>query len=87
MYLWARLPCDAADEMQFCQDLLAATGVALGPGRGFGPGGHGYVRISLVHPEERLREAAARIGDWAREKGIDFGSTAADNATPKPRAL
>ncbi|KAJ9534275.1 hypothetical protein QJQ45_007048 [Haematococcus lacustris] len=50
-------------------------------------GGHGYVRISLVHPEERLREAAARIGGWAREKGIDFGSTAADNATPKPRAL
>ena len=43
------------------------AGVVLGPGRGFGPGGKGYVRFALVHPEDRLKEAAARIAAWLKD--------------------
>ncbi|KAF6258817.1 class I and II aminotransferase [Scenedesmus sp. NREL 46B-D3] len=40
MYVWAKLPEDVQlDDLQFCQQLVAETGVALAPGRGFGPGG------------------------------------------------
>lgn len=40
------------------------AGVALSPGRGFGPGGNGYVRFALVAGPERLVQAAERIGAW-----------------------
>lgn len=41
MYLWGRLPQGCPDDLTFCQQLVAEEGVALSPGRGFGPGGHG----------------------------------------------
>ena len=47
------------------------TGVALGPGRGFGPGGQGCVRFALVVSEERLLEAAKRIGAWLAQRAAD----------------
>ena len=61
MYIWAKLP-DGIDDLEFCMGLVAEQGVALSPGRGFGPGGHGHVRIALVQPAGVLRECAARIG-------------------------
>jgi aspartate/methionine/tyrosine aminotransferase len=48
----------------FCAALLEATGVALTPGNGFGPGGEGWLRLALVQPVEELEAAAARIGVW-----------------------
>jgi aspartate/methionine/tyrosine aminotransferase len=48
----------------FCAALLEATGVALTPGNGFGPGGEGWLRLALVHPEAQLEAGAARIGRW-----------------------
>ena len=50
MYLWGRLP-EGVDDLEF----------GLAPGRGFGPGGKGFVRIALVRPLEELLEAAKRI--------------------------
>ncbi|KAF8061968.1 dapL [Scenedesmus sp. PABB004] len=63
MYVWARLPDGVAggDDVAFCEQLVAATGVALAPGRGFGPGGAGHVRFALVRPEGELRAAAAAV--------------------------
>ncbi|GIW33807.1 MAG: aminotransferase [Meiothermus sp.] len=67
MYLWARLPPGLAlDDLQFAKALLAQTGVALSPGRAFGPGGVGYVRFALVQPEVVLRQAAQKIGAFIR---------------------
>ncbi|AEB10827.1 aminotransferase class I/II-fold pyridoxal phosphate-dependent enzyme [Marinithermus hydrothermalis] len=60
MYLWARLP-HTEDDLGFCVELVRQTGVALAPGRAFGPGGRGHVRFALVQPPEVLREAAARV--------------------------
>ncbi|MBM5800528.1 MAG: aminotransferase class I/II-fold pyridoxal phosphate-dependent enzyme [Cyanobacteria bacterium K_DeepCast_35m_m2_023] len=68
LYLWLPLPpaaqAQALDSEGFCAQLLEATGVALTPGIGFGPGGEGWVRLALVHPSEQLDAGAARIGQW-----------------------
>lgn len=67
MYIWAALPEGlGVDDLQFCQQLVAATGIAISPGRGFGPGGVGYVRFALVQPEEVLRTAAETVGKFAQ---------------------
>lgn len=65
MYIWARLPEPwAGRSMDFCQALVAKTGVAASPGVGFGPGGEGYVRFALVHPPAVLRTAVERIAGF-----------------------
>ena len=65
LYLWAKLPpAFAHDSVGFCTDLVAATGVALSPGAGFGKAGEGYVRFALVTPEATLFEAVKRIGEF-----------------------
>lgn len=73
MYIWAHLPQDlpygwASDSIRFCRELVAETGVALSPGRGFGPSGEGYVRFALVHPPEVLAAATQKIGDFITTK-------------------
>ena len=72
MYLWARLPSGLAlDDLAFAKALVAQTGVALAPGRAFGPGGMGYVRFALVQPEAVLRRAAQQIGAFMRSVVTD----------------
>ncbi len=68
MYLWAKLPDrHAHDSVKFCLDLIAATGVALSAGKGFGKHGEGYVRFALVYPPEILRSAAIKIGKFLNQ--------------------
>ena len=68
LYLWLELPPQARERSwsseDFCAALLEATGVALTPGNGFGPGGEGWLRLALVHPVADLEAGAARIGAW-----------------------
>ena len=68
LYLWLELPPQALERSwsseDFCAALLEATGVALTPGNGFGPGGEGWLRLALVHPVADLEAGAARIGAW-----------------------
>jgi aspartate/methionine/tyrosine aminotransferase len=59
MYLWGRLP-EGVDDLEFALNLVE-QGVALAPGRGFGPGGVGWVRIALVRPLEELLRAAETL--------------------------
>ncbi len=71
MYLWVKLPNDlphdwAVRSIDFCTALVADTGVALSPGRGFGPSGEGYVRFALVHPPEVLSAAIQKMGDFVK---------------------
>jgi LL-diaminopimelate aminotransferase len=61
IYVWASIPERYESSMEFAKDLLAKTGVVFAPGRGFGTYGEGYVRISLIESEERIREAIERI--------------------------
>lgn len=71
MFIWARLPaefCAGQTERsrRLAQELLLKTGVAVIPGSAFGSQGEGFVRIALVEDEERLLEAARRIGEFLR---------------------
>lgn len=70
MYVWTRLPEKARKKgsLAFCERLILEQGVVISPGVGFGPHGEGFVRFSLIAPEERLEEAARRIGEHLRAR-------------------
>ncbi|MCL6452131.1 MAG: LL-diaminopimelate aminotransferase [Alicyclobacillus sp.] len=61
MFVWARIPAGWTSQA-FAIHLIEEAGVVVTPGDAFGREGEGYVRIALVQPEARLREAARRIG-------------------------
>ncbi|WP_246552740.1 aminotransferase class I/II-fold pyridoxal phosphate-dependent enzyme [Paenibacillus tritici] len=72
MFIWAKLPETYSSagidgrSRSFARELLLSSGVAVIPGDAFGNQGEGYVRIALVEDEERLLEAARRIGEFLR---------------------
>lgn len=71
MFVWAEVPAAhrAQGAVAFASALLQQARVAVSPGVGFGPGGEGYVRFSLVETDERVERACAAIGEFLREDG------------------
>ena len=69
MYLWAPCP-PGMSSTDFALSLLQQAGVVVTPGNAFGPGGEGYVRVSLIAECDRLREAMGRL----RKAGIRYAS-------------
>jgi alanine-synthesizing transaminase len=66
MFVWAKIPEPWASEMNsidFAMMLLEKGNVAVSPGGGFGPSGEGYLRMSLVENESRLRQAVRHISN------------------------
>jgi LL-diaminopimelate aminotransferase len=59
-YVWVRVP-PGFTSASLTAKLLQEIGVVVTPGSGFGAAGEGYIRFSLTVPEERLREAVARL--------------------------
>lgn len=76
MFVWAKLPAlrdengDDWSSRTFSRHLLRQTGVVVIPGEAFGAEGEGYVRIALVEDEDRLLEAAARIGAFLKRRDM-----------------
>lgn len=66
MFIWAPIP-DGYTSRQISREMLQATGVVVIPGDAFGEAGEGYVRIALVEPEDRLIEAAKRLGTFMKQ--------------------
>ncbi|MGN0242983.1 MAG: aminotransferase class I/II-fold pyridoxal phosphate-dependent enzyme [Lachnospiraceae bacterium] len=66
MFVWAKIPENYADSMEFCLDLIERTGVICTPGSSFGSLGEGYVRFALVLPVEDIKE----IVEIIRKSGI-----------------
>ncbi|MGW0712597.1 aminotransferase class I/II-fold pyridoxal phosphate-dependent enzyme [Streptomyces sp. NPDC002643] len=63
IFVW--LPTPGGDRsMTFADTLLERAKVAVSPGRWFGEHGEGYVRVSLLAPEDRLREAVERLAGF-----------------------
>lgn len=62
-YVWVRVP--GGDDLAQARDLLAA-GVVVTPGRAFGAGGEGWVRLALVPDVDGCRAAMER---WAGALG------------------
>jgi LL-diaminopimelate aminotransferase len=61
MYLWVPVPGGEAS-VDFARRALDQEGVMVLPGSSLGNGGEGFFRIALTVPEERLAEAASRLG-------------------------
>jgi aminotransferase len=59
-FLWLAVPAGFSSQ-QFAELLLHEVHVLVAPGMGFGPGGEGYIRISLTAGDERLSLALDRI--------------------------
>ncbi len=56
LYLWVRVEDDVA-----VAERLLESGIVVSPGRSFGPGGEGHIRLALVPTAEECDGAAAAI--------------------------
>ena len=63
MFLWAAIPerYRALGAVNFATELLENAGVAVAPGVGFGAGGEGFVRFSLIESDDRVRRAGEAL--------------------------
>jgi aspartate aminotransferase len=66
-YTWVDVSAAGLGAREFALRLLAEESVALAPGTAFGPGGEGYVRLSLAASDADLGEGVTRLaGLWHR---------------------
>jgi LL-diaminopimelate aminotransferase len=59
-YFWVRVPEGHTSE-SFAELMLEEAAVVVSPGPAYGPSGEGFFRLSLTVPDDRLKEAVARI--------------------------
>jgi aspartate/methionine/tyrosine aminotransferase len=55
------------DDYRLAFDILEKAGVAVTPGRDFGPGGHGFLRFSYCNSLENISEGLARLERYLKE--------------------
>jgi LL-diaminopimelate aminotransferase len=60
VYMWVPVP-EGYTSGSFAEQVLEQAGVVVTPGRGYGPAGEGFVRLSLTTPDDRIAEAVGRI--------------------------
>jgi alanine-synthesizing transaminase len=85
MFVWAPIPepwRSRMSTMDFAMLLLDKGNVAVSPGSGFGPSGEGFLRMSLVENEARLKQAVRQIKTCLR----DAESLPAASPAPQPVA-
>ena len=63
MYVWAKL--QHGDAAGYIQAALNEAHISIAPGEAYGPGGKGYVRLSVSVPDARLQEALERLKIWS----------------------
>ncbi len=70
MFVWAQVPPAhrPGGAVAFASALLQHARVAVSPGVGFGPGGEGFVRFSLVESEDRIERACAAVASFLRDR-------------------
>jgi len=61
-YLWVDIRGAGVPSQTFANALIETDRVAVVPGLDFGPGGEGYVRVSLAAAPEAIREGLNRLG-------------------------
>ncbi len=75
MFVWQPIPepwRSRMSTMDFSMMLLDKGNVAVSPGSGFGPAGEGFLRMSLVENQERLRQAVRQIKRCLAEAEPNF---------------
>ncbi len=76
MFVWAKVPQDQLNgrgTLDYAMDLMEKAEVSVAPGRGFGSGGEGYVRVALVENEQRLKQAIRNISRFIQNKPVRKG--------------
>ncbi len=76
MFVWTPIPQawrERMSTMDFAMMLLDKGDVAVSPGTGFGESGEGYLRMSLVENENRLRQAVRQISRCLEKEGKSLG--------------
>lgn len=68
LYLWVPVP-GGEESAAFALRALEEEGVVVLPGSAMGGGGEGFFRVALTVPEDRLREAADRLGRVRGRRG------------------
>ena len=63
-YYWVNIDASNKKSIEFCDDLLAKTGVVATPGVTFGDKWDNYIRFSIASPMEVLEKAIDRIKDY-----------------------
>lgn len=79
MFLWTEIPRvwrQRMNTMDLAMMLLEKGDVAVSPGSGFGESGEGFLRMSLVENENRLRQAVRQISRCLERADAAFGSPA-----------
>ena len=67
-YIFAKIPEKyGIDDEQFAFELAQKAKVGVTPGRYFGKGGEGYVRLSYASSTEQLHESLKRITDFVND--------------------
>src|SRR5271170_1909764 len=64
MFVWAKIKSEhlkGEGTIDFCLRMMDEAQVALAPGRAFGEGGEGFVRIALVENDQRLKQAMGNL--------------------------
>ncbi len=75
MFVWQPVPepwRSRMSTMDFAMLLLEKGNVAVSPGSGFGPAGEGFLRMSLVENEARLRQAVRQIKRCLADAEAEF---------------
>lgn len=66
-YIFAKIPEQyGTDDEQFAFELAQKAQVGVTPGRYFGKGGEGYVRLSYASSNEQMQEALKRIINFVK---------------------
>lgn len=66
LYIWAKVL--DGDEESYVNEALTKAHVSIAPGSAYGPGGEGFIRISVGIEDDRLDEALNRLKTWYAEK-------------------
>lgn len=61
MFVWAPLPKEYHNSVDFCFELLERSGLLCTPGSAFGELGEGHVRFALVQPVPVMQEIVAAV--------------------------
>ena len=72
MFVWAKIPGAFAHlgSLEFAKQLLSEAKVAVSPGKGFGDGGDGFVRFSLIENKDRIRQAVRGIRKFLKKSSV-----------------
>ncbi|XVF39461.1 hypothetical protein PTKIN_Ptkin01aG0036800 [Pterospermum kingtungense] len=71
-YIWVHFP--GSSSWKVFSEILEKTNIVTVPGRGFGPGGEEYIRVSAFGRRERILEASRRLKKISvdEERGFFF---------------